>query len=185
MPITIFAQTNFTGNLKTLIDDFTDNVVGALGTLFLALGVVAFFFGMFQFILASRDGDEKKIKNGKQFMLWSVISLFVMFSIYGIIRFTQQNLQLPDSDQINIPRLNFGRGNNNNNNNNNNCGPNGATCQSEGRPGTCQSGSCVPNGSVGQCTNRPVGYPCIIEGEGVEGVCSGAGRCVYDTGQEG
>lgn len=51
------------------------------------LGTLAFFvflFGLARFILAA--GDEKKIEGGKKIMLWGVIALFIMFSIWGIIQ---------------------------------------------------------------------------------------------------
>ena len=50
------------------------------------LAVVYFFWGMGQFILHDA-GNDKTRAEGKQKMLWSVIALFVIFSIMGIIRF--------------------------------------------------------------------------------------------------
>jgi hypothetical protein len=86
-----YAQFNeATANkIGTLITTVNSSIVGALATLFIALAVTAFFWGIIEFIVASRSGESKAMENGKQFMLWSVIALFVMFSIYGIIKFGQ------------------------------------------------------------------------------------------------
>lgn len=187
----IASAQNFTGNLKTLIDDLTNNVIGAAGTLFMALAVVAFFFGMAQFIYASRDADTTKMKNGKQFMIWGIISLFVIFSIYGIIRFAQTNLGIQGSSDIEIPTIRIrGSGSNNNNNNNNNIcatvGEGGSCTTSSGGSGSCQSGVCVSSSGSNnsQCTGRPYGYPCLVEDEGIEGICSGGICTTSDPGLE-
>ncbi len=48
------------------------------------LAIIYFFYGMGQFILHA--GNEKIREEGKQKMIWGVIALFVMFSIFGIIQ---------------------------------------------------------------------------------------------------
>lgn len=47
------------------------------------LAFVVFFWGAGIFILGSND--EEKLKNGRILMLWGVIALFVMVSIWGIL----------------------------------------------------------------------------------------------------
>ncbi len=47
------------------------------------LAIIYFFWGMSQFILHA--GYDKTREDGKQRMIWGVIALFVMISIYGII----------------------------------------------------------------------------------------------------
>ncbi len=72
-----------------LIQLFTNTIVKSTGTLLLSLGVVAFFFGVVQYIWGLREGDPKKVSTGNQFMIWGLVGLFVMFSVYGIIKFGQ------------------------------------------------------------------------------------------------
>lgn len=91
-----------------LINTFNTTVVKALGTLFLSGAVVAFFFGVAKFIWGLRTGVEKAITDGKQFMLWGLIALFVMFSVYGIIKFAQNIIPGLNSDTITIPSVNYG-----------------------------------------------------------------------------
>jgi len=53
--------------------------------IFFGLAVLYFFWGMGQFILQA--GDPKAVEEGKSKMIWGVVALFVMFSIFGIISF--------------------------------------------------------------------------------------------------
>ncbi len=139
VPLLVSAQTNFS-SLGTLIGNFRTNVVEALGMLAITAAVVAFFFGVVQFIWASREGKDTEMTKGKNFMLWGLIALFVMFSVWGIIKFAQSFFG-PDmsSTNITIPSFKF----------NGSSGPGpvagdkkpaGSACANGNE---CQSGSCV------------------------------------------
>ena len=117
VPITAFAQNAAAtvgegfGTFAGLVSTFTTTVVKATATLLLSLALIAFFWGIVQFIWGSRQGDATKAKNGKDFMVWGMIALFVMFSVYGIIRFGQ-GILFGNSDvtTIKIPSFDFGSG---------------------------------------------------------------------------
>lgn len=51
--------------------------------LLMTVALIMFFVGMIRFIASA--GDETKRKEGKQFMLWGIIGLFVMLTIFGIL----------------------------------------------------------------------------------------------------
>lgn len=60
--------------------------VGFLSTLvpvIIGLGLVVFLWGLTRFI--SAGGDEKRIQEGKDMMVYGIIGLFVMVSIYTIV----------------------------------------------------------------------------------------------------
>ncbi len=59
-----------------------------------AVGLLVFFWGLVKFIFRV-DGDEKVIESGKKLMVWGIIALFVMVSVWGIIRFMQMAFDLP------------------------------------------------------------------------------------------
>lgn len=68
----------------------TKLLLGAIGgyvntiiRILFGLALIYFFWGTAQFVLHA--GDSKTREDGKQRMVWGVIALFVMFSIYGII----------------------------------------------------------------------------------------------------
>ena len=94
-------------DIGSTVDLLTSNVVSRLITLFATAGMAAFFYGLVVFILATRDGVPAKIDNGKKFMLWSMVALFVMFSIWGIVKYAQRVLGVTDN-QIVIPQVIIG-----------------------------------------------------------------------------
>ena len=72
-------------------------LLGALGKLVVAtipivfgLALLFFFWGMANYILKS--GQEKD--DGKKIMVWGVVALFVMSSIWGLTKFLGESLGL-------------------------------------------------------------------------------------------
>lgn len=91
-----------------LIDRFTKSIVKNTGVLLLSLGVVAFFWGVVQYVWGVRNAKPDVIKDGNNFMIYGLIGLFVMFSVYGIIKFGQGILfGGKDVSSIVIPEINF------------------------------------------------------------------------------
>jgi hypothetical protein len=118
IPVALFAETAVTNqiskegvnNLGDFVNAITSSVVTALATLFLAGAVAAFFFGIVQYILGAREGTEAKIKAGNKFMLWGLIAIFVMFSVWGIVRYAQRILRIEGINDITIPNVKFNTG---------------------------------------------------------------------------
>ena len=95
-------------NLNNLILTFANKVVRSTGYMMFTIAVVVFFWGIVQFIWAARQGAEGKgIQKGTQFMKWGLVALFVMFSIWGIIKFAQDVFQIQGENTIIVPSLNF------------------------------------------------------------------------------
>lgn len=65
-------------------------IVNSLISLVAALALLYFFWGLARFIL--RAGDEKAREEGKQIMMWGIIALFIMVSVWGIVRFFSEDL---------------------------------------------------------------------------------------------
>ena len=68
-----------------------------IGLLRLAIPVIAslalmvFFFGLVKFI-ARVSGDEKAVSEGKNLMIWGLIGIFVMVSVWGILGFFYRDI---------------------------------------------------------------------------------------------
>lgn len=75
--------------LQGLISEI-GNIVKALLPIASGLALLGFFWGLAIFIFQA--GDEAAVDKGKRIMKWGLISLFVMFSVWGIISFFQTNL---------------------------------------------------------------------------------------------
>jgi len=59
----------------------------ALVGLFLSAAIAAFFWGLVKFIWNA--GDEKNLADGKQLMLWGMVGIFVIVSLWAIVGFIQ------------------------------------------------------------------------------------------------
>jgi hypothetical protein len=60
------------------------NLIRSVIPVIIAFAVIAFFWGMLKF-MRSLSGDTKGIESGKSFMIWGLIALFVLFSVWGIL----------------------------------------------------------------------------------------------------
>jgi hypothetical protein len=49
--------------------------------------------------------EESKKEKGKQLMLWGIISLTVMFSMYGLIRVAMNTFGINENETIKTPTL--------------------------------------------------------------------------------
>jgi len=70
------------GSFVKLILDIIDLLIPLL----VAATLLTFFWGIAKFI-ARVGGDEKAVTEGKNLMIWGIIGLFIMVSIWGILRF--------------------------------------------------------------------------------------------------
>lgn len=73
------------GSLINLIA-LVQNIVVRLVPLGIGMAVVALFFGVIMFLVQGRD-DEKKRKSWLSWMMYSVLGLFVMVAIWGLVGF--------------------------------------------------------------------------------------------------
>jgi hypothetical protein len=86
LPAMAFAQTftwvgTFLSTLQTLVRQATPIVIG--------LAMLFFLYGLMKFILAA--GNEEAKEEGKRIMIWGIVALFVMVSIWGLVSLLQQN----------------------------------------------------------------------------------------------
>ena len=116
IPTLVFAQattkpiTDGFLSFKTIIDTFSQTIVRSLATLFATAAMVAFFFGIVQFIWGSREGKPEVMSKGKNFMVWGLVALFVMFSVWGIINYAQRIFGIQGQNTIIIPQIELGNG---------------------------------------------------------------------------
>jgi hypothetical protein len=63
-------------------------IINTLVPLVIALGLLFFIWGLVQFIFAS--GDEAAKDEGKRKMIWGVVALFVIVSVWGLVALLNQ-----------------------------------------------------------------------------------------------
>ncbi len=71
------------------------SLVKILVTVVFVLAVVAFGWGIVQFIFAG--GDPASLGKAKSFLLWGVIGMAVMASVFGLIDFMQRYFGVSNS----------------------------------------------------------------------------------------
>lgn len=81
----VLANGQVGGSLINLIA-LVQNIVARLVPLGIGMAVVALFFGIIMFLVQGRD-DEKKRKSWLSWMMYSVLGLFVMVAIWGLVGF--------------------------------------------------------------------------------------------------
>ena len=99
-PAFVFAQS--LGNIETLMRSIGRLVDIAL-PIVVAVALLGFFWGLVKFIFA--QGNEEAKADAKKIMLWGIIALFVMVSVWGLIRFIGNAFGVGQGDTIIVPRV--------------------------------------------------------------------------------
>ena len=87
-PLLVLAQasidlTYFQNFIATI-----QSIVNTLVPLFIALALLFFIWGLVTFILAA--GDEAARAEGRSKMIWGIIALFVIVSVWGLVALLNQ-----------------------------------------------------------------------------------------------
>jgi predicted permease len=100
-PMFVFAQVN-TAGLRGLLREI-HGLISLVIPVLIALGVLAFMWGIVMYLFG------KNKEEGKSFMLWGIIALFVMTSVWGLVGILRGTLFGNNADparQVSIPPLN-------------------------------------------------------------------------------
>ncbi len=108
----IYGVLSFAPVLAFAAADLTpiQNLVKQIGTIVLlfipilfALAIVYFFWGLIVFLRAA--GDPKAQEAGRNQMIWGVIALAVILSVYGLIQFLQTSLGVGNQVSAPVPTV--------------------------------------------------------------------------------
>jgi len=69
--------------MQNLIFNINQQIVNPLIGLLFAAGFVLFLYGVFKFIAGADNESDRE--TGKQHMVWGVIGMFIMISVFGIM----------------------------------------------------------------------------------------------------
>jgi hypothetical protein len=94
LPVIASAQTLL--NTLALVSTFLNSLV----YLFITLAIVVFFWGLIKYLFG--DGAEGKTE-GLKIMMMGVVTIFVMVSIWGIIRLLQSTFRVTSTEPV-IPK---------------------------------------------------------------------------------
>jgi hypothetical protein len=70
----------------------TSLIINPLIALVFAAGLLVFFWGVIEFLLALNAGGSSSKEDGKKHMLWGLIGMFVMVAAYALFNFLVSNI---------------------------------------------------------------------------------------------
>jgi uncharacterized membrane protein len=74
-----------------LLNDAIDKLLRPIPAILIGIAVVMFIYGVI--ILMFSEGGEKK-EEGKQYMVWGIVGIFVIISIWGLVGILAQIFNL-------------------------------------------------------------------------------------------
>jgi hypothetical protein len=90
------------GGVKNALNLIGD-LISTATPIVVALALLGFFWGLAMYIFSA--GDEKKRSQGRNIMIWGILALFIMLSVFGIIATLQSTLGLTQTQTIPIPTV--------------------------------------------------------------------------------
>lgn|SRR3989344_4237679 len=88
-------------NLTEILNKFGE-LINLATPIVVALALLYFFWGLAQYILNA--SNEEKKKEGKAIMIWGILALFIMVSVWGIINVVRTTFEL-DDNSIDVPTV--------------------------------------------------------------------------------
>ena len=89
-------------DLAGLINLFT-NIGARIIPLMAAIAFLAFVWGVAKYIKSA--GSEKDSKDSKNLLIWGIVGLFVMVTIWGIVSFLKSDLGF--GSDVGVPQIHF------------------------------------------------------------------------------
>ncbi len=100
-PTLAFAQANL-GGISNLVTQIGQIVAKIIPIMF-ALAIIYFFWGLVKYIQSA--GDPKAADAGKSIMIYGVIAIAVMVSIYGLVAWLQGTLGINPGGSVVLPTV--------------------------------------------------------------------------------
>lgn len=90
------------GTTQTLVNDVYGLVKSIIPIIF-AIAIIYFFWGLVVFLRGA--GDPKVQEAGRNQMIWGIVAIAVMLSIYGIVNWLQLAIGITPTTTIPTPTL--------------------------------------------------------------------------------
>lgn len=96
----IVAHGQQLGNIEALVLSFR-RIIDILIPLVAAIALLYFFWGLAKFILNAQDEEARE--QGKQIMIWGIVALFVIVSVWGLVQWIGSALGVGTPQSLPIP----------------------------------------------------------------------------------
>ena len=77
-------------------------IIGLLAPIFITLAILAFFWGIVRYLWGGAEDKAQAVI----VMVWGVVAIFVMISIYGLVRFIGNTFGIQQQGSIQFPQVN-------------------------------------------------------------------------------
>ncbi len=88
------ASAQSIGGVLGLLAQASD-LINRLIPFVIALTVLIFLWGIFKFVIAGGDGEARKEAQG--YIIWGIIALFVMVSVWGLVNILVRSVNLDNT----------------------------------------------------------------------------------------
>jgi len=98
-----FASAQGAQGVKSVINTLGE-IINAILPLLIAVAVLGFFYGLARYIF--KAGDDAAQKEARTIMIWGILVIFVMVSVWGLVRVLQSTFgtALGDTKQpVDVP----------------------------------------------------------------------------------
>ncbi|MDO8600594.1 MAG: hypothetical protein Q7R73_03170 [bacterium] len=99
LPLLVVAQSG--DSFDTTITKFINYALSAINFL-LVLATLVFLWGIIRYV--SAGGDAAKVKEARSYILWGIIGLAIMGSVWALIHFLEDNLGIGTDEEQTIPK---------------------------------------------------------------------------------
>lgn len=82
------------GGILGLLTSASD-LINRLIPFVIALTVLIFLWGIFKFVIAGGDGEARKEAQG--YIIWGIVALFVMVSVWGLVNILVRSVNLDNT----------------------------------------------------------------------------------------
>ena len=108
-PVLLFAQAGTASDIRSTLNV----IITVLNWLIPFLVVVAVFiiiWGAFQFVVSA--GDPEKRKEGRDKILWGIVGVVVMLTVWGLVNILRNTFDISDDTPVipTLPRVGGGGG---------------------------------------------------------------------------
>jgi hypothetical protein len=98
--IPLFASAQSLAPLGNLITSL-NNIVNRLVPLAITVAMLAFFWGLIKYLY---KGSKEDVKKGRSMMIYGILALFVMVSIWGLVRLLQTAFGIGPNETAQTPQ---------------------------------------------------------------------------------
>lgn len=87
----VACSKNF-GDFPKIIDYITCTITRSIIPLLFAVALLMFIWGVLKYVIAGDGSDDRE--EGRWFMIWGIVGLFVMVSVWGLVGLVSNTLEI-------------------------------------------------------------------------------------------